>query len=149
MKLSAESHKVIETFFREFLKDEKFILPPTYYHTGRVVGIFAKSFGFYAITFGRRIFLAPHTIRKDGDGKKVVSGWLIAHECCHVLQYEREGFFRFLLGYVIEYLQGLKAIGRLNINSHIKAYSDLKQEREAIIVENAYMDWRRRRLFGE
>jgi hypothetical protein len=148
MKLSEESHRVIENFFREFLKDEKFVLPPTSYYTGRVVGIFAKSFGFYAITFGRRIFLAPHTVRKDGNGRRVVSGWLIAHECCHVLQYEREGFFRFLFSYLTEYFQGLKAIGKLNANSHISAYSDMKQEREALEIENAYLEWQRQRVKG-
>lgn len=146
MRLSKESHNLLETFFRAYLKDEKFILLPLTFYSGRVVGLFAKLFRFYAITFGQNIFLAPHTIRKSVNGKLVVSGWLIAHECCHVMQYKRDGFLRFLYLYLKEYLRRLKSNGKLKRNSHINAYMEMVQELEAVEVENAYLVWRKQRL---
>lgn len=148
MKLSKESHNLLETFFREYLKDEKFILLPVTFYSGSIIGFFAKLFSFYAITFGQKVFLAPHTIRKDSKGRLIVSGWLIAHECCHVMQYKREGFLRFLFLYVKEYLTRLKNNGKIKSDSHINAYMQMIQELEAVEVENAYLIWRKKRLFS-
>ncbi len=138
MKLSKESHEILEKFFRDYYKDENLKLPQTHYYSGRVIGLFTSLFGIYAITFRRVILLAPDMVKKNGDGKKTVSGWLIAHECCHVLQYERKGVFHFLLSYLVEYTRNVKAMGKLNRKTHIKAYSDMWQEREAVEVENAF-----------
>lgn len=144
MRLSKESHNKLEKFFRDYHKDEGFVLPQTKYFSGWVIGVFTKLFGIYAISFGRVVLLAPHTIRKNEKGLLRVWGWLIAHECCHVLQYEREGFVGFLVSYLKEYSIGLRANGKLNINSHVKAYTEMKQEREAVEVEKAYIEWRTR-----
>lgn len=141
MKLSKESHDILEKFFREYYKDENLVLPQTHYFSGRVVGFFTSLFGIYAITFGRIILLAPDTVKRNEKGKHTASGWLIAHEYCHVLQYERKGILRFLFFYLTEYSKNMNAIGKLNQKAHIKAYSDMWQEREAVEVEDAFVKW--------
>ena len=123
-------------------------MPQTRYFSGRVVGMFTSVFNIYAITFGRTIFLAPHTIKRDSDGRLKISGWLVVHECCHVLQYNREGFFHFLLSYVAGYFRSLRSLRKFDVNARFQAYASIKQEREAEEVENAYVEWQRRKAFS-
>jgi hypothetical protein len=124
-------------------------MPETRYFSGRLIGLFTSVFNIYAITFGRTIFLAPQTIKRDSDGRLKMSGWLVVHECCHVLQYDREGFFRFLFSYVADYFRSLRSLRKFDGNARFQAYASIKQEREADEVEKAYIEWQRRNLFSE
>lgn len=124
-------------------------MPPTRYYSGRLIGLFTAVFNIYAITLGRTIFLSPQTIRKDARGRLTMSGWLVVHECCHVLQYDREGFFQFLFSYIAEYLRSLCSLRKLDSNALFQAYVSIKKEREADEIEKAYIEWRRQHLFNE
>lgn len=75
-----------------------------------------------AITLGRTVWIHPRVLERGPDALKL----LVEHELVHVAQYQRDGFFPFLLRYLSEYLRG-RWMGR----SHYEAYRAVSYEREA------------------
>ncbi|HEY9282727.1 MAG TPA: hypothetical protein VIP46_04660, partial [Pyrinomonadaceae bacterium] len=65
MKLSASARAELEEFFREFLGEEDFRLPPVKVHAGRTVAGLMGRAGFGAITLGRHVLLAPQVVRRS------------------------------------------------------------------------------------
>lgn len=140
MKLARESHERLEKFFREYFNDPQLSLPPVYLHRGRVARFITKRLRIGAITFGRHILLAPDTVMDEG-GSLSTKGWLVAHEATHVLQYEMEGFVRFLIKYLWGYWLALRGVGKWNREARMNAYLAIEAERVAHEVERAYRSW--------
>jgi hypothetical protein len=143
MKLASESHQRIEKFLRDHFHDEKLRLPVIHVYSGRFSDWFTSAFGILAITFGRRIFIAPKVIKRDERKRLTVPAALIAHEATHVVQYGAAGFAGFLVSYLREYRRGLldqkKGWGKA---ARQAAYFGIKQEREAYEAEAAYATWK-------
>ena len=140
VRLSAESHRKVEEFFRDFRGEPGLRLPPIKVYAGGFSRLLLDSIGMGAITFGRRVFVAPRMTVRDGRGRRAVHGWLLVHEAAHVLQYEEAGFVKFLLGYLRDYWRGLPAGAkwRLSGPARLAAYLTIPAEQEAREAEHAY-----------
>jgi hypothetical protein len=141
MKLTAQSQELIEAFLRERFYLETVRLPPISIYCGRVAHLLTKTFHIGAITFGRHIFVAPELIERGRDGRRIVPGWLIAHEATHVWQYQRDGFSGFLLSYLRGYWRALRTARRWDGEARMKAYLAIKAECDARESETAYAGW--------
>lgn len=146
MRLASGSHQRIETFLRDHFQNENFNLPPIVVHSGRCADWMTRTFNLLAITFGRRIFVAPGQIERDPDGRLTVPAPLLAHEATHVFQYQQAGLLRFLVSYSREYAKGLKVQRSIGKTARRSAYLSVKYEREAYEAEYAYLDWTPPRL---
>src|SRR5919205_3862614 len=104
MRLSAESHREVEEFFRRHTGRPGLVLPPVYVHAGALARMLTQPAKVSAITFGRRVFVRPSMLRIDSSGRASAPAWLLVHEAAHVLQYEERGFVRFLARYLRSYL---------------------------------------------
>jgi hypothetical protein len=140
MKLARESHQRLEKFFREYFEEPQLKLPPVYLHRGFVARLVTKQLSVGAITFGRHILLSPDRVTEEG-GTLGTRGWLVAHEVTHVLQYEREGYLRFLYRYLHNYWRALLGSGKWNREARMNAYLSIEAERVAHEVERAYQAW--------
>ena len=140
MKLSPESHRRLEEFFREFRGEPGLRLPPVKVYTGGLSRLLLDSIGMGAITFGRRVFVSPRMVVKDVRGRRAVHGWLLVHEAAHVLQYEEDGFVKFLLKYLRDYWRELPAGEKWKLSgaARVAAYKAIPAEREAREAEHAY-----------
>lgn len=146
MILSASARAELEEFFREFRGEESFRLPAVKVYAGRAVRLLTGRARIDAITFGRRVLVAPRHLRPDVAGNaRAVAGRLMAHEVAHLLQAERAGLLRFLLAYLREYLKGMSRQPKWDAAAHWRAYSEISYEREAREAERAYEAWRARR----
>lgn len=143
MLLASESHKRIEKFLRGHLRNDALRLPPIVIYSGLWTRWLTRAFNIVAITFGRRIFVAPKKIERDDAGRLTVSAELIAHEATHVVQYEEAGFIGFLSSYLWEYWRALRAQQGWSKSAHHAAYFAIRQEREAYDAESAYAVWNR------
>jgi hypothetical protein len=144
MLLSQESHRLIEAFHREYHASEALKLPPVHIHQGRVARWLTHTFHIGAITFGRHIFIKPELTELDAEGKWTAPGWLVAHETTHVLQYTSAGWIGFLLTYLREYWDGLRALGSWDAAARMAAYKAIKVECDARDAEQAYAAWKAR-----
>lgn len=142
MLLSPESHKRIERFLRDYLRDKNLILPRIFIYSGWWAGWLTSAFSILAITFGSRVIIAPKIIRRDDGVRLTVPAGLIAHEAMHVIQYERSGFVSFLFSYLREYFHALRKERGWNKAARHAAYLSIEQEREAYAAESAYEVWR-------
>ena len=143
MKLSEESRAEMEAFLRWRLGDAGLRLPPVSVYAGRFARLLvSKALGVGAITFGRRIFVAPSLVRRDEAGRAAMPGWLLAHELAHVLQYERKGWLRFFFDYLRDYFRGLREGRRWDAAGRMDAYMAIAEERAAREVERAYTEFR-------
>lgn len=141
MLLAAESHKRLESFFRERFNDQSLRLPPLFFYRSRLLDWIVKAFNLGAITFGRRIFVLPKYVKRDALGRLTIPGWLAAHEATHVLQYQRAGFARFLARYLRGYWRALRAQKGWNGAARQAAYMAISEESEAREAEQAYAAW--------
>ena len=118
-------------------------MPTVRVHAGRFAGWLTGAARVSAITFGRRVFVAPSSLRRVA-GRAVMPGPLLAHEVAHVLRYGRAGTARFLLRYLREYAAGLRREGKCDAAARLRAYLEISFEREARAAEREFA--RRRRL---
>ncbi len=147
MKLSPNSQHNLQTFFREFLSDENFRLPAVNFYAGRFSRIFTLILRVHGITFGRHIFILPDLIAKDFENHRKLSLELAAHEIVHVLQYKKEGFFRFFYKYLTSYWRNLLGKKNWNAQSRHEAYREIPFEREAREIAAAFVRWNRNKKF--
>lgn len=131
MKLAESSVRKLEKFFSEYLEDEKFILPPVFFYTGKISKIITHSLKIHGITIGKRIFILPELVSLNSNDKKSLPENLVAHEIVHVLQYKREGFFKFLYKYLRDYRNNLKKEAGLDFEARHRAYLNIPFEIEA------------------
>jgi|ERR1043165_3818167 hypothetical protein len=142
MKLASESRQRIEKFLRDHFHDEKLELPTIHLYCGRFSRLLTGAFDILAITFGRRIFVAPKVVKLDEEKRLTVPASLVAHEATHVVQYSNAGFLGFLISYLSEYLRGLRSQQQgWGKAARKAAYFGIKQEREAYEAEAAYAIW--------
>lgn len=131
MKLAESSARKLEEFFREYLNDEEFVLPPIFFYTGRVSKLITHALKIHGITIGARIFILPELVSLNSKNKPSLPESLVAHEIAHVLQYKREGFFKFLYKYLRDYRRNLKKESQLDFASRHRAYLNIPFEIEA------------------
>ena len=122
--------------------DEKLKLPPVYIYSGRLAGWLTKTFDIVAITFGRRILIAPRKIERDAKGRLTAPASLIAHEATHVVQYDQTGLVRFLVSYLAQFVRLLRKQRQgWGKPARSAAYHAISQEREAYEAQRAYGFW--------
>jgi len=143
MKIAAESRRKIEEFFRIYFKDENLVLPEFSIYCGFWARAICRTFKISGITLGRRIFIDPAFVTINlAEGKIYAPFQLIVHEATHVLQYAREGFFGFLIGYLKEWLAFLREQGKRDVQTRWQAYYAIKHEAEAREAATAYVEWK-------
>jgi hypothetical protein len=141
MRLSAESQRLVEEFLRERFHLRTLRLSPISVYHGRVALWITRTFRIGAITFGRRIFIAPDMIKRNEQGMLTVPGWLLAHEATHVWQYQLAGFIGFLISYLGGYWRALREQGKWNSDARTQAYLAIREERDARESEAIYSNW--------
>ena len=141
MRLAPSAQARLEKFMREHVGDPALQLPRIRMHSGGFSRWLTKSLKVGAVTVGRHIFVAPVMVGRDEEGRLTFPGWLLAHEALHVLQFEREGYVRFLIKYLRDYFGALKAIGGWDAGARMAAYLAIGHECEAREAEAAYHSW--------
>lgn len=131
MKLAAETHRELESFFRLYFREPDLKLPQIEVYAGCVARFITKTLKIGGITVGRRIFVAPAHTYRSREGKLCVVRDLLVHEATHVVQYQMQGFFGFLYAYFTDYRRGLNAEGKWNAASRFAAYYQISHEKEA------------------
>lgn len=144
MKLAENSHRKIEKFFQDFLGDEDFSLPGICFFAGKFSGFLAFVLRIQGLTVGNRVFLAPGLIMLRQDNRKLLPKDLIVHEIAHVLQYQREGFLRFLLKYLNDYWKNLRKKKDWSAISRLEAYREIPFEIEARQIAEEYLKWEKK-----
>ena len=142
MLLAPQSHRLMENFFRQHLRDESLRLPRVKFHAGRFAGLLTKTFRISAITFGSRVFVAPALLWRNFDDRLMLSSELAAHEVMHVLQYERTGVVQFLFLYRRDYARALWREAGGARERHLASYLAISFEVEARAAEEGYAAWR-------
>ena len=145
MKLGEKSHKKIEEFFREYLADDNFRLPDIEFYGGKFTNFLTKQLKIEGITIGRRVYICPVNLRLSKNGKLRLDEELAVHEIAHVLQYRREGFFRFLWMYQKSYYANLKKSGKRDLYAKAEAYLEIPFEIEARQTASKFADWSKNR----
>lgn len=142
MKLAEKSRRKIEEFFRHYLRDEQFRLPEIIFYGGPLARLLTTGLKVEGIAVGRRVFILPTNFRYcEKQGRRHADEALIVHEIAHVLQYGREGFWRFLRLYVSSYRANLKRQRRRDAAAKSAAYYEIPFEIEARRIAAAYVDW--------
>ena len=142
MKLSERSHRKIEDFFRQELKNENFILPEILFYGGKFTHLLTRMMKIEGITIGKRIFIFPENFWRSESDKLRLDESLTVHEIAHVLQYKREGFFKFLLIYFRDYWRNLRKMKKYDSFSRSMAYFEIPFEREAREMEQKFRQWK-------
>lgn len=145
MKLGAKSNQKIERFFREYLADDDFRLPEIYFHGGRLTNLLTSALKIEGITIGRRIYIFPANFWRGENRKIRLDEELAVHEIAHVLQYRREGFFKFLWLYLKSYRTNLQKQKKWNAAAHSLAYFEIPFEIEARQIASEFVIWSRNR----
>lgn len=149
MKLAETSHQKLEMFFREYLNDEEFRLPIIYFYVGKFTNFFTNFISVHGITFGRRIFIAPNLLSLNQNNLLKLPEELVAHEITHVLQYNREGFFKFFYKYLTNFWRNLKKKNKWDGESRQQAYLEIPFEVEARAVAARFVEWNKQGMKDE
>lgn len=145
MKLSHKSHLKIESFFRDYLQDEKFILPKIEFYGGRFTHFLTSILKIEGITIGKRIFIFPNHFWRSRTSKLRLGESLAVHEITHVLQYRRDGIFKFLFKYFQNYWRNLRKLKKWDKFAMQMAYFEIEYEREAREAERKYSIWKEKK----
>ncbi|MBA3785306.1 MAG: hypothetical protein H0X15_07170 [Acidobacteria bacterium] len=141
MKLAESSHRKLEAFFREYLNDETFRLPPIYFYVGKFTNLLTALISVHGITFGRRIFITSRLLSFNQNNLLKLPEDLAAHEIAHVLQYRREGFSKFFYKYLTSFWRNLQKRERWDAVSRQNAYLEIPFEVEARAVAAKFVEW--------
>lgn len=142
MKLSEKSRRKIEDFFRDYLEDDEFNLPEIEFYGGKFTQFLTSKLKIEGITIGKRIFIFPDNFWISETNKLRLDERLVVHEIAHVLQYRREGFFKFLYRYLRDYWRNLRKLKKWDALSRQIAYFEISFEREARETEKKYLEWK-------
>ena len=146
MKLAESSHRKIETFFREHLNDQNFHLPSISIYAGKFADYFTRQIKVAGITFGKRIFVFPELLSLNRNNQLKLPEELVVHEITHVLQYQREGFFRFFYKYLRDYRANLRKKEIKDLEAKREAYLEIPFEIEAREVADKFVEWNQNNL---
>ncbi|HEX8288249.1 MAG TPA: hypothetical protein VF556_09645 [Pyrinomonadaceae bacterium] len=149
MKLSENSHRLVEDFFRDYFEDESFILPKIYLYTGKITAFFTLISKSNGITFGKRIFIMPQLLSSNTKNQKKLPEDLIVHEIMHVIQYQKKGFLKFLYMYLRDYWRNLQLHEKWDADSRRQAYLNIPFEIEAREAAKDFLEWKENRIEGE
>jgi len=141
MKLGAKSHRKIEEFFREHLGEEDFRLPEIYFYGGKFTNYLTSFLKIEGITIGKRIYIFPDNFWVSENQKLRLGEELVVHEITHVLQYRREGFFKFLWLYLKSYLSNLRRKKKWDLMARSEAYFEIPFEIEARKTASKFVIW--------
>lgn len=141
MKLAPETHKQLESFFREWTGDERLKLPEIELYVKRGAGFVTKVLKIYGITFGRFVFINPKAVSRDSNGRLGISKELLAHETAHVMQYRKLGWIRFFYSYLHDYWKSLRRRKKWDARSRHEAYLEISHEREAREIAARFVEW--------
>ncbi len=145
MKLSEKSRRKIEEFFREQLADDCFRLPEIYFYGGKFTHFLTSRLQIEGITIGRRIYIFPGNFRLCENRKLWLDEELVVHEIAHVLQYRREGFFKFLWLYQKSYYANLRKKKTRDMFARADAYLEIPFEIEARQIASKFAVWSKNR----
>lgn len=145
MKLSEKSHRKIEDFFREYLRDDRFCLPKIRFYGGRFAGFLTSRLKIEGITIGKRIYILPDNFWISENRKLRLDEELVVHEISHVLQYRREGFLKFLWQYRKSYYANLRKKKRRDSYAKSEAYFEIPFEIEARQAASEFAAWSKKR----
>ena len=142
MKLSVKSHQKIESFFRDCLEDKDFKLPQIKFYGGKFTRFFTTRLKIEGITIGRRVFIFPDQFWRSKSRLLRLDEKLVVHEIAHGLHYRREGFFKFIYKYLLNYWRNLRKLKKWDAFSRQIAYFEIAFEKEARETERKYADWK-------
>lgn len=142
MKLSENSHRRLEEFFRVFLKNERFELPKIEFYAGKFAAQLTHIIGVHGITLGRSVIILPSLVSLNRKNQKKLPEDLIVHEIMHVIQYRNLGHARFLYQYLKFYWTNLRQTGEWNFAARRRAYLDIPFEIEARAAAEEYLRWK-------
>jgi hypothetical protein len=145
MKLSEKSHKKIEEFFREYLNNEDFRLPEIRFYGGKFTRYLTSVLKIEGLAVGKRVYIFPENFWFSESRKLRLDEELVVHEITHVLQYNREGFFRFLRLYVKSYYANLRKKERRDLAARTEAYLEIPFEIEARQAASNFAAWSKNR----
>jgi len=145
MKLAEKSRKKIEEFFREYLKNEEFQLPEIQFYGGKFTRVLTSALKIEGITIGRRIYIFPGNFWFSENRKLRLDEELVVHEVTHVLQYNREGFLKFLGRYFKCYYLNLRKKKRWDLAARAEAYFEIPYEIEARKIASNFRAWSKNR----
>ena len=145
MKLAEKSRLKIEEFFREYLEDDAFQLPEIYFYGGKFTHYLTSYLKIEGITIGRRIYILPSNFRATENKILRIDEELAVHEIVHVLQYRREGFWKFLLKYLRSYRTNLKGKEQRTAFAKAEAYFEIPYEIEARQIASSFSAWSKNR----
>lgn len=141
MKLSKDAHKLFAEFFcdSDLCRVQEF--PDIQVYAKRGSWILTNLLLVDGITFGRTIFIRPKLTKRDKDSVLRVSKTLMAHEITHVLQYKREGLYKFLLNYFRDFWRIFRKKKQWNLRSVFESYKKIPHEVEARKVAVEFSNW--------
>lgn len=142
MKLSENSHRRLERFFRFYLADDSFNLPTVHFHTGKLTTLLTQIIRVNGITFGRNVLIMSALVSLNRKNQKKIPEDLIVHEIMHVIQYRKKGFAKFLYQYLKFYWINLRKTGEWNFAARRRAYLDIPFEIEAREAAEEYLKWK-------
>jgi hypothetical protein len=131
----------VQQFFRYYARDPSLTVPALSVSAGPAAALLTRMLGISAITFGARILVAPALVSRTESGALCLPAPLVVHEAAHVLQYRSQGAFRFLAGYVREYLAGLHRARSFDSVARQTAYLEIPAERAARDAVEGYRGW--------
>ena len=146
MKLSEKSRRKIEAFFRHCLKEDDFDLPEIEFYGGKITRFFTTKLRIEGITIGKRVFIFSEQFWRSESNLLRLGEQIAVHEIAHVLQYRREGFFKFLYKYLRDYWRNLRKLKKWDSFSRRMAYFEIPFEIEAREIEKKYQDWKRHQI---
>ncbi len=141
MKLAESSRVKLQEFFRETTGDERLKLPEIHFHAGRFSEVLTRALKIYAITIGGNIFVAPEFVALGETERRKIHLELAAHEITHVVQFGREGFFKFFYRYLKSYLKNLREQKTWDAEARQRAYLDIPFEIEARETAARFVRW--------
>ena len=141
MRLTVASHEHLQKFFRVHYRDAGLALPLIEWDLGAGAQMVTRAGAITAMTLGKRVLTARHALRQDAAGRWWIKGRLAAHEATHVLQYQKQGWGRFLWNYLGDYAGAMQEAARWNAAAHFRSYQAINAEREAQAAEDAYALW--------
>jgi hypothetical protein len=142
MRLSENSHRRLEDFFRFYLKNDAFKLPTVHFYTGKFTALLTRAINVNGITFGGKILIMPALVSLNRKNQKKLPDDLIVHEIMHVIQYANQGFIKFLYRYLKYYWINLRKTGEWNLAARRKAYLEIPFEIEAREAADEYLKWK-------
>jgi hypothetical protein len=144
MRLSEHAHKLFAAFFSAQKICDSNDFPDVRIYAKRGSWLLTNLIMVDGITFGRHIFINPKFVSRDVENRLLVSKKLLAHELVHVLQYQQEGVWGFLIDYAGDFLVIFRKKDKWSLRSWFESYQEIRHETEARNVAAKFTRWLRK-----